>query len=178
MHKKALNKQWTRVLPTQWPQRPEGPRPWVNCPRGCHPSPGVIYQPHGPGFCPLGGGSGDQHPTCARQLQKWAGVGCDLCCGALWLPCTPALGCCSLRVPQPWRRGQPPQPLVTTASSAILPTTSLRTCLAASTVVTPSARHACGGWTLQLMSSTGFSAHSAARAHPRPAEGWPCWTWT
>jgi hypothetical protein len=125
-----------------------------------------------------GGGSGDQHPTCARQLQKWAGVGCDLCCGALWLPCTPALGCCSLRVPQPWRRGQPPQPLVTTASSAILPTTSLRTCLAASTVVTPSARHACGGWTLQLMSSTGFSAHSAARAHPRPAEGWPCWTWT
>lgn len=84
MHKKALNKQWTRVLPTQWPQRPEGPRPWVNCPRGCHPSPGVIYQPHGPGFCPLGGDLGTSTPPVldsCRSGQGWAVTCAVVPCG-------------------------------------------------------------------------------------------------
>ena len=98
--------------------------------------------------------------------------------GRLQPPCMPPPGCCRQRVPGPPKRAQPLGPSEATASSATRPMTSLGTYPAASTAATPSARRVCGGWTRQPTSSAGSPARSAARAHPRPAEGWPCWTST
>ena len=98
--------------------------------------------------------------------------------GGLQRPCSPPPGCCSQRAPGSPRRGLPLGPGAVTASSATQPTTWPGTCRAASIAATPSARRACGGWTRWPTSSAGSPARSAARAHPRPVEGWPCWTST
>ena len=98
--------------------------------------------------------------------------------GGLQRPCSPPPGCCSQRAPGSPRRGLPLGPGAVTASSATQPTTWPGTSRAASIAATPTARRACGGWTRWPTSSAGSPARSAARAHPRPVEGWPCWTST
>lgn len=156
----------------------EGPNSGTGCcPPGSHRNPGCaqtlpatthpLQRPR-----PLSSGAGSccQGPTMHDSLRGRQ--------GGLQLPCTPPPGCYSLRVPGSPRRGQLLGPGGVTASSATQPTTSPGTCHAGSTAATPSARRACSGWTLRLPSSTGSPAHSAARAHPHPVEGWPCWTST
>lgn len=105
-------------------------------------------------------GQAFRRPTWVKLSHRWTEVICSLwCCsvGSLIL----SLGCCSLTASKSWRRGQPRQPQGTTASSATLPMTYQYTCLDVSTVAIPSAKHACGGWTLQPMNNTGSPVHSA-----------------
>lgn len=124
----------------------------------------------GLGSCPLGWAP-DARAWTTQDIHRGKRAGLEL-------PCVPPAGCCGHRVPRPRRRGQPLGPGGAIASSATRPTISLGICLAASTAATPSARRACGGWTRQPTSSAGSPARSAARARPRPAEGWPHWTST
>ena len=124
-----------------------------------------------PGMCTASGaGSRYQGPDHGGQWQRQEGPAAA--------PHTPPPGCCSQRVSRPLRRRQLPGSGEATASSATRPTISRGTCRAACSAATLSARRVCGGWTHRPTSSAGSPARSAARARPRRAEGWPCWTST
>lgn len=125
-------------------------------------------------YCPIALASvfweGILEASTGKLSHRWVEVDCSLCCcpvGSLVL----SVGCCSLKASTAWRRGQPRQPHGMTASSATRPMISPHTCLAASTVATPSARHVCGDWILQPTNNTGYPAHSAVKVPLFPVEG-------
>lgn len=87
---------------SQWPQRQEM-CPDLVCPRP--PSSRQVCR-HLPSVCPIALSSVFWGTAWTKTSHRWAEVDCALCSCPVG-PFILSLGCCSLKAPKPWRKGQP-----------------------------------------------------------------------